>query len=98
MLELGAFSRRAHEDLGEAAARAGIDLIVAVGSEAAALRDGAVAAGMPASAVRLFDDSGAAAAAGIVRHGDTVLVKGSHGLHMERVVEALASEFAEAGR
>jgi len=89
MLELGAHASKAHARLGELVAGAGIDLFVAVGPLSARAADKARAAGAPE--VRHFADSEAAAAfvAGAVRPGDLVLVKGSRGIRMERVVEAL---------
>jgi UDP-N-acetylmuramoyl-tripeptide--D-alanyl-D-alanine ligase len=58
---------------------------------------GARGAGVAASALRDFADSEAAAreVAAIVKPGDAVLVKGSRGAHMEKVVEALVARFGE---
>ena len=52
---------------------------------------------MAASALHDFADSAAAAAeaAAIVKAGDAVLVKGSRGARMEKVVEALVARFGE---
>jgi UDP-N-acetylmuramoyl-tripeptide--D-alanyl-D-alanine ligase len=62
------------------------------GSHAAALERGARAAGLPAARVRRFDDVPAMASAvsSDARRGDLILVKGSRGMRLERVVEALA--------
>ena len=89
MLELGPYATRAHTRLGEQAAGAGLDLFVAVGPESARAAAAARAAGR--GEVRHFPDSEAAASfvASAVRPGDLVLVKGSRGMKMERVVEAL---------
>ncbi len=88
MLELGPYGVRAHVLLGGQVAAAGIDLFVAVGP---LCRRAADAARGGTLEVRHFDDS--AAAAGFLaleaRPGDLVLVKGSRGMKMERVVEAL---------
>jgi UDP-N-acetylmuramoyl-tripeptide--D-alanyl-D-alanine ligase len=89
MLELGPYGSRAHRRLGEQAARADLDLFVAAGPLCALAAEAARGAG--ARLVRHFDDSAAAAAflAGEVRDGDLVLVKGSRGARMERVVQAI---------
>jgi UDP-N-acetylmuramoyl-tripeptide--D-alanyl-D-alanine ligase len=96
MLELGREAQPLHEQCGRAAAGSGLGLLITVGGEPArALGRSAVAAGMDTSAVHHASSSAEAAdlAAGLVRPGDLVLVKGSHGIHTERVVERLAVAF-----
>jgi len=89
MLELGPLEKEAHRILGQQVAGAGAELFLAVGplSElaAASAREG----GVPE--VRHFPDSASAAAwlAAAVRPGDLILVKGSRGIAMERIVEAI---------
>jgi UDP-N-acetylmuramoyl-tripeptide--D-alanyl-D-alanine ligase len=95
MLELGPHSTALHERVGRAAARAGVDVLVAVGgAPAAALAAAAVAEGMAASAVehRATSDDAAALVSATVRPGDLVLVKGSRGIATDRVVERLKAE------
>jgi UDP-N-acetylmuramoyl-tripeptide--D-alanyl-D-alanine ligase len=92
MLELGPESVRLHEECGRAAVRSKIDVLVTVGKESArALGDAAVAAGLARGAVTHFADSTSAAeaVAALVQPGDVVLVKGSRGVRLERVVERL---------
>jgi UDP-N-acetylmuramoyl-tripeptide--D-alanyl-D-alanine ligase len=89
MLELGPYGRRAHVRLGQRVAAAGIDLFVGVGP----LSERAVQAARTAGTreARHFADAEAAASfvASAVRPGDLILVKGSRGMRMERVVQAL---------
>jgi UDP-N-acetylmuramoyl-tripeptide--D-alanyl-D-alanine ligase len=95
MLELGDQSAALHQEVGRAAAKAPVDLLFAVGgAPASALADAAVAAGMKPETVRYFttSDEAADAAAAIVQTGDLVLVKGSHGIKTDRVVERLKVE------
>jgi len=97
MLELGAHADRLHAECGQAAARAGLDLLIAVGGDPAArLADAARAAGMSASSVIHVAASAAAAdlAQQKVRPGDLVLVKGSRGIRTDLVVDRLKVEFA----
>ncbi|MDB5259322.1 MAG: UDP-N-acetylmuramoylalanyl-D-glutamyl-2,6-diaminopimelate--D-alanyl-D-alanyl ligase [Candidatus Taylorbacteria bacterium] len=67
------------------------NLLVTVGQRAKMIRDGAIDAGMPESAILSFDSSAEAGAeiAKIVQKGDIVLVKGSQSPRMERVSYAL---------
>jgi len=99
MLELGADSRRWHERSGAHAAAAGLDVLIAVGTQAEAVA-GAARAARPAIETMTFGDS--AAAAGEVGHwvrsGDVILVKGSRATAMERVAEAIVAWAGASGR
>ena len=97
MLELGEGEREFHRRAGATVARAGWDVLVAVGPLAALIAEGAAGAGLGPAAIHRFDDAGSAAAAiaGIVRDGDLVLVKGSRGMKTEAVVEALKARGKE---
>ena len=97
MLELGDRALALHEDVGRAAPVAKVDVLIAVGGEAArALAEAAVAAGMARANVRYVatSDEAAEVAAALVRAGDLVLVKGSRGVRTDRVVDRLKAEFA----
>jgi UDP-N-acetylmuramoyl-tripeptide--D-alanyl-D-alanine ligase len=91
MLELGAFEGEAHRNLGAEAARAGVALLVGFGPRTRETVSAARAAGLPAEAALHTEDPGALA--GLVkdrlRPGDVLLVKGSRGMKLERLVEAL---------
>jgi len=96
MLELGPTGPELHRETG--ARLAGhADLVVGVGALGREFVEGARRAGFPAGGLREFPDSEAAAreVAALVKEGDAVLVKGSHGAHMEKVVEALVATFGE---
>ena len=97
MLELGSHAERLHRECGRAAADAGLDLLITVGSApAAAMAREAIAAGMPERCVVHVPTKEAAADAALrqVRPGDLVLVKGSRGIGTDLVVERLKEEFA----
>ncbi len=92
MLELGDASVALHEEVGRAAARAHVDVLVAVGgAPAGALAEAAIDAGLPRASVRHFPTSDAAAdaLAATLRRGDLTLVKGSRGIKTDRIVERL---------
>jgi UDP-N-acetylmuramoyl-tripeptide--D-alanyl-D-alanine ligase len=98
MLELGPTGRELPLETGR---RVGghVDVMVGVGPLAHALLEGAHEAGARTQALHHFADSGQAAAAAprIVQPGDAVLVKGSRGVHMETVVDALRARFGTTG-
>ncbi len=98
MLELGPEGPRFHREAGARAARLGFSPLAGVGELSRALVAAAREAG--ADATWLSDAEAAARwAAGTVRAGDLVLVKGSRGVGLERVVEkVLTSSAAAAGK
>jgi UDP-N-acetylmuramoyl-tripeptide--D-alanyl-D-alanine ligase len=97
MLELGPAGPELHAQTGAAIAGR-LDLLVAAGDLAKHFVEGARRAGKDAAALAAFSDSAAAAdaAAGLVHPGDAVLVKGSRGARMEKVVDALRARFGAA--
>ena len=89
MLELGPTGEQAHRLLGEQVAGAGAALFVAVGPLSRLAAESAGKAGV--TEVRTFESSAAAAdfLAPALTDGDLVLVKGSRGMVMERIVDAI---------
>src|SRR6202140_238230 len=94
MRELGATSAQVHREAGKFTAETGkIDWVVGVEGDAAQIVEGAVAGGVPRSQTKVFASSEEAAKflADFVAAGDLLLVKGSRGVKMERIVESLLS-------
>jgi UDP-N-acetylmuramoyl-tripeptide--D-alanyl-D-alanine ligase len=85
MLELGPQARRYHQQVGSQANAAGVDLLVTVGRLAAAMTDEF------AGDARRLADAGEAARVvpGLLQAGDLVLIKGSLGVGLRRVCDAL---------
>ncbi len=91
MAELGSLAELAHFQLGELVPALAVDVLVTVGERARRIAEGAVAAGMVPDSVRpcvaaaeaseVLDD--------LVAAGDTVLVKASRVMGLERVVEGM---------
>ena len=98
MRELGAYAGEAHRELGRRAARAGVEALIAVGEHARVVARAAKEENVGLDAVVCADAGEAAAAARcVVRPGDVVLVKGSRGVRLEIVTEALKSAFGVDG-
>jgi UDP-N-acetylmuramoyl-tripeptide--D-alanyl-D-alanine ligase len=89
MLELGAFEQEAHRALGAEAARAGVRLLAAFGPRSRATAEAARAAGLPEVFHTEALDALVAWARAEVQPSDVLLVKGSRGMKLERLVEAL---------
>ena len=95
MLELGPRSVGFHQKAGELAARSKVSLLVGVGPLARHAVEAARRAGIEA---HLAADAAQAAQTvpGLTRPGDLVVVKGSRGVRLELVVEALIAKKGEA--
>jgi UDP-N-acetylmuramoyl-tripeptide--D-alanyl-D-alanine ligase len=91
MLELGPQSPRLHREIGLHGAEQGLDLLVTVGPLAAEMRSEFEGESYAVA------DAGAAAELlqTLLGAGDTVLVKGSRGVGLERVAEALGASQAQ---
>lgn len=90
MLELGAYERDGHLQVGRRAAEV-VDELVVVGRLAAMIGEGAREGGLPAARLHGAPDSASAVdvVAGLLKPGDVLLVKGSRGVRMELIVAAL---------
>ena len=93
MFELGKQSAKEHRQLGRVAAQARIDRLYLLGDQAGAVRYGALRAGMKAHQVTVGADHGDLAnrLRQQLGRGDWLLVKGSRGMKMEKVLQALKS-------
>jgi UDP-N-acetylmuramoyl-tripeptide--D-alanyl-D-alanine ligase len=100
MRELGASSPMLHREAGIFTAKTGkVDWVVGVEGDAREIVEGAVSAGIPRAQTRFFSSSEDAARflEGLIAPGDMLLVKGSRGVKMERIVEALLTHHAAPG-
>ena len=90
MLELGKHTEEAHKNIG-GIAKENCDALIVVGPRAQAIKEGALLAGMNSANIFEFLDSQKAGefAKTFAQKKDLVLIKGSQGMRMERVVEAM---------
>lgn len=90
MLELGQFTTEAHHSIGKKIPEV-FELLITVGQRAHGFVKGAVEARMGKRKIKSFNDSRSAGdyLVNIVGPGDLILVKGSQGMRMERVVESI---------
>jgi UDP-N-acetylmuramoyl-tripeptide--D-alanyl-D-alanine ligase len=100
MRELGATSPVLHREAGVFTAKTGkVDWLIGVEGDAEQIVDGAISAGIPRAQTRFFASSDEAAKflADFISAGDVLLVKGSRGVKMERIVETLLGRYAAPG-
>jgi len=92
MAELGPEAPRYHRDVGAEAARAGVDVLVAVGALARGYVEGA-GGGVEAALAPTWEEA-VAELERLLRPGDVLLVKGSRAMGLERVGRALEGVYA----
>ncbi len=99
MLELGTSAAELHRECGRAASGLRqIDWIFGVQGHAADFVQAAVKAGHPRERTRFFENSGEAGEflTSFVKPGDLLLVKGSRGVKMEKILEVLEARHHRA--
>ncbi|MCX6740046.1 MAG: UDP-N-acetylmuramoyl-tripeptide--D-alanyl-D-alanine ligase [Candidatus Parcubacteria bacterium] len=100
MLELGERSAAAHREIGFNVVECGFDYLVAVGQEAKLIADSAIEAGLSNDKVEFFTDRDKAGlfVQDLIQPGDLILVKGSQGIRMEKIVLEIMAEPEKAGK
>ncbi len=93
MLELGESADALHREIGRKAGEWGVAALYSRGPHAAALVEGALAAGVKAAAVIEDHAELAHRVARDASPGDVLLVKGSRGMKMEKVIEHLIASY-----
>jgi UDP-N-acetylmuramoyl-tripeptide--D-alanyl-D-alanine ligase len=91
MLELGEFAKEAHEQLGRKVSELSIDFLLTMGKEAAVVVESAIRHRFPMQRTRVVENHSEAVSTlrEMIRNGDWILVKGSRGMAMEKIVETL---------
>lgn len=94
MLELGEWSYDAHYNIGKFLATIGIDYIITVGQNGRNIAKGALEEGVNYQKVKSFSNTKETSEflADFVDSGDVILVKGSRGMEMEKIVFDLTKE------
>ncbi len=93
MLELGKYSTREHERVGEYAAKV-VDVLVTVGVRSRKTAEAALEAGLSEKVILQYDtiEDAIAEVPRILQDGDAVLVKASQGVRAEKLVAILMEE------
>lgn len=95
MLELGAYTLEGHRQVGRMVGEEKIDFLLAIGKHAREIREGAEACGMAPASIRDFSDPEAAIAKllSLPEKVRWLLVKGSRGIHLEKIVNYIKEHF-----
>lgn len=98
MAELGAASKPGHRRVGEAAAKARLDLLFVVGPQARWIGEAAQEGGL--CAVRYFDraEQAGCALAQQARRGDAILVKASRAARLEQAIAVFRKRFVKKAK
>ena len=93
MLELGVESERLHFDIGREIGQSLIDILWAIGEMAVFIAKGAVDVGMLKENILYFKtvDDLVNSALHTLKNGDTIMIKGSRGMKLERLVSGIKS-------
>jgi UDP-N-acetylmuramoyl-tripeptide--D-alanyl-D-alanine ligase len=91
MFELGEFTKEAHHQLGQRVSDLSIDFLLTLGEEASLVVESAIRHGFPVERTKVVESHSEAISTlrEMIRNGDWILVKGSRGMAMEKIVEAL---------
>ncbi len=94
MLELGSYSEAGHREVGGEVAKSGINKLIVVGERSRDIARGAVLAGMAEDNIFHFDiaDEAGKFIQDRIKQGDIILVKGSQGMRMEKIVKEIMAE------
>lgn len=97
MLEMGPEAMAHHQRLGAQVAEQGVTALFAYGAHARDIISGARAAGIPQAEALESHEAIADALLQVASPGDSILLKGSRGVRMERVAEALEKRLKPGG-
>ena len=92
ILEMGEYAKNAHVDLGDEVVKNKIDLLITAGENANYIADRAKSLGMENVHAFGTTDEAAEFAKTALTTGDAVLIKASHGMHFEKVFDAISEK------
>ncbi|MFA5108947.1 MAG: Mur ligase family protein [Patescibacteria group bacterium] len=94
MLEIGHYTEEGHRLVGAKAAESGLGCLIAVGEKARDIARGAVEAGLADNYVFCFDRAEEAGRflQNRLKAGDVILVKGSQGMRLEKIIKEIMAE------
>jgi len=100
MLELGDYTKKAHQEIGELVAKLAIDYLITVGERSHSTAESAKEFGMNPDRIFSFDNPENAGCflQDRIAEGDLILVKGSAAMSMERITKEIMAEPQKANK
>lgn len=97
MLELGELTETGHREVGQKIFETNVDIFIAVGDRMQYAMEELVALGYPATNIFKFNDweNASEKLKELINGGDLILVKGSQGMRMEKIVEKIMENPAD---
>ena len=93
MLELGPKEEELHREIGPVAAALGVDLLITVGRLGKCISEGAKSVPVHPELVHFYKlEELLSSLFNLLKSGDSILVKASHGMHFDQIVEMLTSK------
>ena len=93
MLELGDYAASAHTQAGECCAKSRVDFLLTVGKLAENMAKGAMALGMSSCKSVNTTEEAADFLKKYLHKGDAVLIKGSRGMHCDKIIQELRTYY-----
>lgn len=94
MLELGPRGEEIHAEIGRAVAVRRVNAVISIGPLARRLAEGADRIGVETHSFHSVDDA-TGKVAGLLQSGDVILLKGSRGMQLERLIPEIRHAFGE---
>jgi UDP-N-acetylmuramoyl-tripeptide--D-alanyl-D-alanine ligase len=95
MLELGETAVNEHEKIGKMIVDSNVDILICCGTLGRVIAEKAIINGMEAGKVKMFEkseDAGYYLQQEVIQANDVILVKGSQGIRMEKIVKELMAD------
>ena len=89
MLELGDIAEKSHREIGKEVVENDFDVLVTYGELGKFIAAGAKDAGMEKVYTTENHEETAKKILSLIKDGDTILFKASHGMHLEKVIELI---------
>ncbi len=100
MFEMGQFAKEAHEEVGKLAAHSAIDNLICVGEYSKWIYDSAKKNGFNEAGIAYYEDRGRLEKQihNLIHEKDTVIVKASRGMYLEKLVDRMLYIFGNSVR